>query len=187
MTRIFDQNPYLNQHPWELLPVYSLTYDLWKEIIDDVALEHSTLFMAMHQAEEELEISRALIDDLKNKRDLMIADDPWHLRLQIDFIDDKIGGFRIYIAAAEELEVFELIKAKAAADHGFSLEVMEGFELEHGLDMDEEIFETIADSYEIRAELSENEVLFELVVFDSQDIDDSQMSNLVWQEEDSAN
>ena len=53
--------------------------------------------------------------------------------------------------------------------------------------MDEEIFEAIADSYEIRAELRENEVLFELVVFDSQDIDDSQMSNLVWQEEDSAN
>jgi hypothetical protein len=177
----------MNQHPWELLPVYSLTYDLWKEIIDDVALEHSTLFMAMQQAEEELEISRALIDDLKNKRDLMISDDLWHLRLQIDFIDDKIGGFRIDIAAAEELKVFELIKAKAAADHGFSLDEIEGFELEHGLDMDEEIFEAIADSYEIRAELSENEVLFELVIFDSQDIDDRQMSNLVWQEEDSAN
>jgi hypothetical protein len=53
--------------------------------------------------------------------------------------------------------------------------------------MDEEIFEAIADSYEIQAEFSENEVLFELVIFDSQDIDDRQMSNLVWQEEDSAN
>jgi hypothetical protein len=177
----------MNQHPWELLPVYSLTYDLWKEIIDDVAHEHLTLFMAMHQAEEEIEISKALIEDLKNKRDLIIADDPWHLQLQIDFIDDKIGGFRINIAAEEELKVFELIKAKSAADHGFSLEEIQGFEIEHGLDMDEEIFEAIADSYEIQAELSENEVLFELVVFDSQDIDDSQMCNLVWQEEDSAN
>lgn len=165
----------------------SLTYDLWKEIIDDVVLQHSTLFMAMQQAEEELEISRSLIDDLKNKRDLMIANDPWHLRLQIDFIEDKIGGFRINIAAAEELRVFELIKAKAAADHGFSREEIEGFEIEHGLDMDEEIFEAIADSYEIQAELSENEVLFDLIVFDSQDIDDSQMGNLVWQEDDSAN
>jgi hypothetical protein len=167
--------------------VNSLTYDLWKEIIDDVAHEHSTLFMAMHQAEEEIEISRSLIDDLKNKRDLMIANDPWHLRLQIDFIDDKIGGFRISIAAAEELTVFELIKAKAAADHGISLDEIEGFELEHGLDLDDEVFEAMEDSYEILAELSENEVLFELVVFDSQDIDDRQMSNLVWQEEDSAN
>ena len=167
--------------------MYSLTYDLWKEIIDDVAFAHSSLFMAMHQAAEEVEISRALIDDLKNKRDLMIADDPWHLRLQIDFIDDKIGGFRIYIAAAEDQDVFELIKAKMAADHGFSQEEIEGFELEHGLDMDEEIFEAMEDSYEIRADFIEDEVLFRLVVFDSQDIDDSRQSHLAWQEEDYAN
>lgn len=167
--------------------MYSLDYNLWKEIIDDVALEHSSLFVAMHQAAEELQISRTLIDELKNKRDFMIADDPWHLRLQIDFIDDKIGGFRIFIAAAEELDLFELIKAKAAADHGFSLEEIEGFELEHGLDIDEEIFDAIVDSYEIRAEVNCNEVLFRLVVFDSQDIDDSRQSNLTWQEEDYAN
>lgn len=167
--------------------MYSLTYDLWKEMIDDVAFAHSSLFAAMHQAAEELEISRALIDDLKNKRDLMIADDPWHLQLQIDFIDDEIGGFKIYIAAAEGLDVLELIKAKTAADHGISLEEIEGFELEHGLDMDEEVFEVMEDSYEIRADFLEDEVLFRLVVFDSQDIDDSRQSNLAWQEEDYAN
>jgi hypothetical protein len=167
--------------------VYSLTYDLWKEMIDDIAFAHSSLFTAMHQAAEELEISRALIDDLKNKRDLMIADDPWHLQLQIDFIDDEIGGFRIYVAATEELDVLELIKAKTVADHGISLEEIEGFELEHGLDIDEEIFEVMEDSYEIRADFLETEVLFRLVVFDSQDIDDSRQSNLAWEEEDSAN
>lgn len=167
--------------------MYSLTYDLWKEMIDDVAFAHSPLFTNMHQAAEELEISRALIDDLKNKRDLMIADDPWHLRLQIEFIDDEIGGFRIYIAAAEDLDVFDVIKAKTAADHGISLEEIEGFELEHGLDMDEEIFEVMEDSYEIRADFLETEVLFRLVVFDSQDIDDSRQSNLAWQEDEYAN
>lgn len=167
--------------------MYSLTYDLWKEMIDDVAFGHSSLFTNMHQAAEELEISRALIDDLKNKRDLMIADDPWHLRLQIEFIDDEIGGFRIYIAAAEDLDVLELIKAKTAADHGISQEEIEGFELEHGLDIDEEIFEVMEDSYEIRADFLENEVLFRLVVFDSQDIDDSRQSNLAWQGEEYAN
>ena len=165
----------------------SLNYDLWKEIIDDAAFEHSSLFAAMHQASEELKISRTLIDELKNKREIMIADDPWHLRLQIDFIEDKIGGFKIYIAASEEQDVFELIKAKAAADQGFSLEEMEGFELEHGLDMDEEIFEAIEDSYEIQAEFIDSEVVFELVVFDSQDIDDSRKSNLAWQEDENAN
>ena len=167
--------------------MYSLNYDLWKEIIDDVVFEHSPLFAAMHQAAKEQELSRTLVDDLKNKRDITIAEEPWHLRLQIDFIEDKINGFRIYVAAAEDLEVFELIKAKSAADHGFSLEEMEGFELEHGLDMDEEIFEAIEDSYEIQAEFSESEILFELVVFDSQDIDDSRKSNLAWQEENLAN
>ncbi len=168
--------------------MYSLTYDLWKEMIDDVAFAHSTLFADMHRAAEELEISRALIDDLKNKRDLMIAEDPWHLRLQIDFIDDEIGGFRIYIAAAEDQNVLELIKAKMAADHGISLGEIEGFELEHGLDIDEEIFEVMEDSYEISADFSENEeVLFRLVVFDSQDIDDSRQSNLAWREDDFAN
>jgi hypothetical protein len=168
--------------------VYSLTYDIWKEMIDDVALAHSSLFTDMHRAAEELEISRALIDDLKNKRDLIIADDPWHLRLQIDFIDDEIGGFRIYIVAAEDQNVLELIKAKMAADHGISLEEIEGFELEHGLDIDEEIFEVMEDSYEISADFSENEeVFFSLVVFDSQDIDDSRQSNLAWQEEDYVN
>jgi hypothetical protein len=167
--------------------VYNLNYDLWKEIIDDVVFEHSSLFAAVHQAAKEQQLSRNLVDELKNRRGIIIAEEPWHLRLQIDFIEDRINGFKIYVEAAEDLEVFELIKAKSAADYGFSLEELEGFELEHGLDMDEEIFEAIADSYEIKAEFSESEILFELVVFDSQDIDDSRKSNLPWQEENQAN
>ncbi len=167
--------------------MYSLTYDLWKEIIDDVAFEHASLFAAMHQAAEDLKLSRVLIDDLKNKRELPIADDPWHLRLQIDFINDNIGGFRIYMIAPEELDILVQIMAEMAADHGFSLEEIEGFEIEHGLDMLDEVFEEIEDTYKIQAEVIENDVLFRLVVFDSQDIDDSRRSDLVWLAEDYTN
>ena len=81
----------------------------------------------------------------------------------------------------------EADQGEVASDHGFSLEEMEGFELEHGLDMDEEIFVEMEDSYEIQAEVRENEVIYELVIFDSQDIDDSRSSDLAWQEENHAN
>ena len=35
----------------------------------------------------------------------------------------------------------------------------------------------------VRAEVRENEVIYELVIFDSQDIDNSQSSDLAWQED----
>ena len=163
--------------------MFGLTYDLWKEIIDEIALAHDSLFAAMHQAAEELQLSAALIDDLKSKRELKIANDPWELRLMIDFIEDKIEGFIIYLAAVEPLEILEQIKANVASDHGFSMEEIEGFELEHGLNMQEEIFAEMEASYGVRAEVSENEVVYELVIFDSQDIDNSRSSDLAWKED----
>jgi hypothetical protein len=163
--------------------LFGLTYDLWKEIIDEIALAHDSLFAAMHLAAEELQLSLALIDDLKQKKELKIANDTWEFLLMIDFIEDKIGGFIIYLAAIEQLEILEQIKANVASDRGFSLEEIEGFELEHGLDMQEEIFVEMEDSYNVRTEIRENEIVYELVVFDSQDIDDSQSSDLVWQED----
>jgi len=163
--------------------LFGLTYDLWKEIIDEVALAHDSLFAAMHQAAEDIQLSAALIDDLKSKRELEIANDPWEFYLMIDFIEDKIGGFIIYLATVEQLETLEQIKANVASDHGFSLEEIEGFELEHGLDMQEEIFVEIEESYGVRTEVRENEVIYELVIFDSQDIDDSRSSDLAWQED----
>ncbi|MDD4161508.1 MAG: hypothetical protein PHW87_03415 [Methanothrix sp.] len=163
--------------------MFGLTYDLWKEIIDEVALAHDSLFAAMHQAAEDIQLSAALIDDLKSKRELEIANDPWEFYLMIDFIEDKIGGFIIYLATVEQLETLEQIKANVASDHGFSLEEIEGFELEHGLDMQEEIFVEIEESYGVRTEVRENEVIYELVIFDSQDIDDSRSSDLAWQED----
>jgi len=137
----------------------------------------------MHQTADELQLTADLIDELKSKKELKIANDPWEFLLMIDFIEDKINGFIIYLATAEQLEILEEIKANVASDHGFSWEEIEGFELEHGLDMQEEIFVEMEESYGVRAEVRENEVIYELVIFDSQDIDNSQSSDLAWQED----
>lgn len=158
--------------------MFSLTYDLWKEIIEDIAQAHDSLFAAMHQAAEELHLSAALIDDLKKKRELTIANDPWELQLTIEFIEDEINGFIIFLVAKEPLEILEEIKANIASDQGFSLEEIEGFELEHGLDIQEEIFVEIEESYGVTAEIRENVVIYELVIFDSQDIDNSRSRDL---------
>jgi hypothetical protein len=163
--------------------LFSLTYDLWKEIIEEIAEVHDPLFAAMHQAAEELQLSKALIDDLKSKRELTIANDPWELQLTIEFIEDKINGFIIYLEAIEPQEILEEIKANVASDNGFSLEEIEGFEIEHGLDIEEEIFEEMEESYGVRTEVGENEVIYELVIFDSQDIDNNRSSDLAWQED----
>jgi hypothetical protein len=163
--------------------LFGLTYDLWKEIIDEIAIAHDSLFAAMHQTADELQLTTDLIDELKSKKELKIANDPWEFLLMIDFIEDKINGFIIYLATAEQLEILEEIKANVASDYGFSWEEIEGFELEHGLDMQEEIFVEMEESYGVRAEVRENEVIYELVIFDSQDIDNSQSSDLAWQED----
>ena len=153
--------------------MFSLTYDLWKEIIEVIAHAHDSLFAAMHQTAEELQLTAALIDDLKKKRELTIANDPWELQLTIEFIEDEINGFTIFLVAKEPLEILEEIKANVASDQGFSPEDIEGFELEHGLDIQEEIFVEIEESYGVTAEVRENVVIYELVIFDSQDIDNS--------------
>ena len=163
--------------------MFSLTYDLWKEIIEEIAEAHDPLFAAMHQAAEELQLSKALIDDLKSKRELTIANDPWELQLTIEFIEDKINGFIIYLEAIEPQDILEEIKANVASDKGFSLEEILGFEIEHGLDIEEEIFEEMEESYAVRTEVRENEVIYELVIFDSQDIDNNRSSDLAWQED----
>jgi len=163
--------------------LFSLTYDLWREIIEVIAQAHDSLFAAMHQTAEELQLSAALIDDLKKKRELTIANDPWELQLAIEFIEDEINGFTIFLVAKEPLEILEEIKANVASDQGFSLEDIEGFELEHGLDIQEEIFVEIEEIYGVTAEVRENVVIYELVIFDSQDIDNSLSQDLAAQED----
>lgn len=158
--------------------MFSLTYDIWKEIIEDIAQAHDSLFVAMHQTAEELQLTVALIDDLKKRREWAIANDPWELQLSIEFIEDEINGFIIFLVAKEPLDFLEEIKANIASDQGFSLEDIEGFELEHGLDIQEEIFVEIEESYGVTAEVRENVVIYELVIFDSRDIDNSLSQDL---------
>jgi hypothetical protein len=137
----------------------------------------------MHQARDDLQITPALIEELKSKGELTVTKDNWDFKLNIDAVEDEINGFIISLAAVEQLDNLEQIKAEVVSDHGFSLEEIEGFELEHGLDMQEEIFVEMEDSYGIRAEVREDSVVYELMIFDSQDIDDSQLSDQIWQQD----
>ncbi|NTV27720.1 MAG: hypothetical protein HGA93_03445 [Methanothrix sp.] len=159
----------------------SLTYDLWNEIIYDAVEAHAILFDAMHQTADQLKLSKELVEDLKQNGVKDVGDDPWHFILEIDLLEDKIKGFTISLLAAENMELFELSIAKAAANHGISLEEMQGFEIEHGLEMDEEIFENIIESFNVTTEITENGVIFELVVFDSRDLDNNRESDPAWQ------
>jgi hypothetical protein len=161
--------------------VLSLTYDLWNEIIYDAVEAHAFLFDAMHQTADQLKLSKELVEDLKQNGMKDTGDDPWHFILVIDLLEDKIKGFTISLLAAENLELFESSIAKAAANRGISLEEIQGFEIEHGLEMDEEIFEKIEESYNINTEITENGVIFEFVVFDSRDLDNNLESDQAWQ------
>jgi len=162
--------------------MYSLTYNLWLEIIEDVVEFHAPLFEAMHQTADSIEIPKALVEDLKQKGSMEIDTDPGAFILRIDLLEDRIGGFRIALLAEEEAEIFEQAKAEAAADRGFSREDVEGFEIEHGLEMDGDIIDEMKKSYGVETEISGNSIIFELVVFDSQDIDNSREYDEAWQE-----
>ena len=151
----------------------TLTYDLWNNVIDAAIRVHVPLFEAMRRAEKNLILSRALVDELKIKGFKEIQEGEWNFLLIIEPYEDEIGGFKIYLLAAETSEVFQKAKVDAAIAQSASVDGLRGFEVEHGLDLDDEIFEAMEDSYDISAELTINGLLFELVVFDSDDIDDS--------------
>ena len=159
----------------------SLTYDLWNEVVYDAVEAHAFLLDAMHQTANRLKLSRDLVEILKTNGMMEVGDDPWHFILQIDLLEDKIEGFTISLLAEENMELFELSIAEASANHGISLEEIEGFELEHGIKIDEEIIESIEVSYNITTDITEKGVIFQLVVFDSQDIDNNPESDLAWQ------
>jgi len=164
--------------------LFELTYDLWKDIIAEIASAHESLFSALHQTAEEIDLTKDLIEDLKKRGEVPVAEDPGELSLKVDFVGDDIGGFIIFLAIKEELSALEQIKADIASDRGFSLEDIETFEMDSGLDMDEEILVEIEETYGVRAEMTEDEkIVYELVVFDSRDIDDSRYSDLAWAED----
>ena len=49
--------------------------------------------------------------------------------------------------------------------------------------MREEILVDMEETYGIQAEVGEDHLIYYLVLFDSQDIDDSRSSELIWQED----
>jgi len=160
--------------------MYNLTYDLWNDIIGGVIDAHSPLFEAMRQAANRIQISGALIEELKLQGVKEIGVDPWRFLLKIELYGDEIEGFMISLLAAEELVALELMKAEVAMLRGVSLEDLKGFEADHGLDLDEEIIEGMEEGYGITAEIADSGILFELVIFDSEDIDNSQMGSQAW-------
>lgn len=160
-----------------------LTYELYNEIIGDVIDDHASLFEAMHQAADGIKLSSEIVEELKNKGVKEIDSGLWHFVLAINLHSDEIGGFRISLFSSEDLEALWQIKAKALADHGLNPVDLEGFEIEHGLEMDEEIFEGIGERFGIIAEAKDDEVVFELLLFDSQDIDNSMENEGAWGEE----
>ena len=153
--------------------MYNISYDLWNDIIDDCIEAHVPLFEAMRQTADKIQLSKAHLEELKQKGFNEIYNEPWHFLLKIELYDDKIEGFAITLLAAEMMDVFDQIKINAANARGISEEELQGFEAEHGLDIDEEIFKGIDEGFDIAAEPAENGVLFELIVFDSEDIDNS--------------
>ncbi|HOV82456.1 MAG TPA: hypothetical protein PLQ01_07235 [Methanothrix sp.] len=164
--------------------MFDLTYDLWKEIIADIVSAHEPLFSALHQAAEDIQLTKDLVDDLKKKREIAVASDPWEIALRLDFVGDEIGGFIIFLAAEEAVSTLEQIKADIASEYGLSPEDIEAFEIDCGLNMQEETLEEMEEVYGVRADVAEEgKIVYELVVFDSRDIDDSLYSDMLWQED----
>jgi len=160
-----------------------ISYELWQEMVEDIASEYAPLFSIMHETAREIIISRDLIEDLKKNKEMKISTEPWELWLQIDLIKDDIGGFRIYLMAFEESNAMEELILSIAEEQGITQEDIEAFEVEHGLDMLGEIFDEIRDEYDIQPEIRGDDIIFSLLVFDSQDIDDSKGNDVFWSEE----
>lgn len=156
------------------------TYDLWSAVIDDVIERHSPLFDAMHRAQERISISRALVDELGQIGAKQIKEDSWQFLLAIDRYEDEIGGFRIALLGREAPEVFQEVKEDACAAHGISSAEIRCYEVEHGLDLEEEILQGLEDEYQVSAERTEEGIIFELILFDSEDIDDNSKLGKYW-------
>lgn len=152
--------------------MFGLTYDLWQEIVDSVVESHSDLFSAIHRTADDIEISRPLIESLRRQGAIDLGD-PWHFHLELEPLDDDIGGFRILLVAEMEAAAFEEAQAEAAADRGISYEEIEGFEIEHGLELEGDILGEIEERYDLTAHLVGDRILLQLVIFDSRDIDRS--------------
>lgn len=162
--------------------MFSLTYDLWNAIIDEAADAYSNLFEAMQRAANNVSLSKSLVDELKRKGTIDIVNDTRQFLLAIELYDDGIGGFKISLMTSESIEAFQEIKERAAAVYEVALDDIRNFEVEHGLDMSDEILEMIEEKYSVNASEAVEYIVFELVVFDSEDIDNnSVLGNGAWE------
>jgi hypothetical protein len=162
--------------------MYSMTYDLWNTIIDEAVDSYAPFFETMQNVSDSVLLSRSLVEELKLKGAKEVARDDRQFLLTIEPYDDEIGGFKISLLATGRVDAFEAIVEKAAASHKISFENIRNFEIEHGLNMADEILDKIKDEFSIYAERSDHDLIFELVVFDSEDIDNSnRMSGRAWE------
>ena len=155
--------------------MYSLTYDLWNIIVDDSVDAYSPLFEEMQRTADGIGLSKSLVDKLKQEGAMEVVDENRHFLLAIELYDDGIGGFKISLMISENLDAFEEIKERAAAAHDITFEDIRNFEAEHGMNMAEEILDRIEERYSVYAEETGEDVVFELVVFDSEDIDSNNL------------
>ena len=161
--------------------MYSLTYDIWNAIIDEAIDAYSPLFEVMQRAADGVILSKSLVDKLKQEGFMDLVSENRQFLLAIELYDDLIGGFKISLMASESLDAFEEIKERSTAAHDVSFEDIRNFEAEHGLDMAEEILDGIEEKYSVYVEEASEDIVFELVIFDSEDIDNnSRMTDEAW-------
>ena len=161
--------------------MYSLTYDLWNIIVDEAADAYSPLFEEMQRTADGIGLSKSLVDKLKQEGAMEVVDETRHFLLAIELYDDGIGGFKISLMISESMDAFEEIKERAAAAHDVTFEDIRNFEVEHGMNMAEEILDRIEERYSVYAEDTGEVIVFELVVFDSENIDSNNlMGDEVW-------
>ena len=161
--------------------MYILTYDLWNTIVDEAVDAYSPLFEEMQRSADGIELSKSLVDKLKQEGALDVVDENRHFLLAIELYDDGIGGFKISLFISKSLDAFEEIKDRAAMAHDVTFEDIRNFEVEHGMDMAEEIVDGIEERYSVYAEEAGVDIVFELVVFDSEDIDSNNLDNEAWE------
>jgi hypothetical protein len=161
--------------------LYILTYDLWNTIVDEAVDAYSPLFEEMQQTADGIELSKSLVEKLKQEGAMDVVDENRHFLLAIELYDDGIGGFKISLFISESLDAFEEIKERAASAHDVTFEDIRNFEVEHGMDMSTEISDGIEERYSVYAKEAGVDIVFELVVFDSEDIDSNNLiGNGAW-------
>jgi hypothetical protein len=153
--------------------MHSLTYDLWNLIIEEAVNAHAPVFEAMQSAVDGIVLSKSLVEELKLNGIKELTGDNRLFLLTIEPHNDEIGGFKISLLMAESMDAFKKVNEDAVASQGFSLEDAKNFEAEHGLNMADEVLNGIEEEFDILAEKSEDGLIFELVVFDSDDIDNN--------------